>query len=192
MVSPGLAGRLYQCVVSVLFAHLCKHCCLHLTRTTAHGYRSVCNHVFYPPPTHTHTCALSLARTVTMLYQEAKKRAKEKVEAQKQVEAILAAAAGGAEEAQEGGEGAEGAVDPVKRAKALSKKLKKLESVKAKKEAGESINAVSPVLQSWLILRVCDVGRFCLRAYWRVVGCFRAAERLAGLDAIRLVTALKL
>ncbi|CAM9492695.1 unnamed protein product, partial [Ectocarpus sp. 6 AP-2014] len=78
--------------------------------------------------------------------QEAKRRAKEKAEAQKQVEAILAVAAGGDADGGEGGGGggeavAAAAVDPAKRAKALSKKLKKLETVKAKKEAGEAINA---------------------------------------------------
>lgn len=96
-----------------------------------------------------------------LIAQEAKKRAKEKAEAQKQVEALLAAASGqdkdiGAERGDvnvnngagvgEGGRGgeAEGAtVDPAKRAKALNKKLKKLEGVKAKKDAGEAINAVS-------------------------------------------------
>eukprot|EP00903_Cladosiphon_okamuranus_P016168 g14921.t1 len=74
--------------------------------------------------------------------QEAKKRAKERAEAQKQVEAILAAATGG-DEGKEGKEEekAPAPVDPAKRAKALSKKIKKLETVKAKKDAGEAINA---------------------------------------------------
>ena len=80
-----------------------------------------------------------------MFPQEAKKRAKEKAEAQKQVEAILTAAAGG-DEGKEGKGGEENApaapMDPVKRGKALSKKIKKLETVKAKKDAGETINAV--------------------------------------------------
>lgn len=82
-------------------------------------------------------------------FQEAKRRAKERVEAQKQVEAILAAAsedsgnsAAPGAAAEEGAGGAD-PMDPVKRAKALAKKLKKLDGVKAKKEAGESINAVS-------------------------------------------------
>lgn len=95
--------------------------------------------------------------------QEAKKRAKEKAEAQKQVEALLAAASGqdkdnGAERGDGsvnngagvgvGGGGGAGepegpTVDPAKRAKALNKKLKKLEGVKAKRDAGEAINAVS-------------------------------------------------
>lgn len=113
-----------------------------------------------------------------MCLQEAKKRAKEKAEAQKQVEAILEAASGGGGvdgAAAGGGGGTNGGgegevVDSAKRAKALSKKIKKLEGVKTKRDAGEAINAVSRVAGLLYVVLRCAV----CHVFTKILACIAA------------------
>lgn len=102
--------------------------------------------------------------------QEQKRRAKERAEAQKQVEALLAATRDekGEDTATKngghrgtkgdcvGGTGTE-AADSAKRAKALTKKLKKLEGLKEKKAVGEAINEVRETFR-FRVEYLCKIG----------------------------------